>query len=124
MPLSQSDNGISFINGAVEWTRTITGLPPPAPQAGASTNSATTAQTIIRLSVTAAKKKYLFTSDSLSCQQKTAISRELQVHAPAGRGLQVLPERLAGPVLRAQLARPAVQVLPVRSSGPEQTCPT
>src|SRR6185369_9948239 len=57
MPLSQSDNGISFINGAVEWTRTITGLPPPAPQAGASTNSATTAQTIIRLSVAAAKKE-------------------------------------------------------------------
>src|SRR6185369_15011050 len=57
MPLSQSDNGISFINGAVEWTRTITKLPPPAPQAGASTNSATTAQTIIRLSVAAAKKE-------------------------------------------------------------------
>ena len=32
-----------FLTGAVEWTRTITRLPPPAPQAGASTNSATTA---------------------------------------------------------------------------------
>jgi hypothetical protein len=30
-------------NGAVDWNRTSTALQPPAPQAGASTNSATTA---------------------------------------------------------------------------------
>ena len=30
----------------MEWTRTITELPPPAPQAGASTNSATTASSV------------------------------------------------------------------------------
>ena len=31
-------------DGAAERTRTSTGLPPPAPQAGASTNSATAAE--------------------------------------------------------------------------------
>ena len=43
--------------------------------------------------------------------------------AQAGPGLQVLqvlPERLAGPVLRVQRVRLAVPELPVHSSGPEQ----
>jgi hypothetical protein len=39
----------AFLFGAVEWTRTITSLRPPAPQAGASTNSATTAFQILSL---------------------------------------------------------------------------
>jgi hypothetical protein len=70
------------------------------------------------------KKKYLFTSVSLRCQQKTAISRELQVHAPAGPVLPVLPvlpERLAGRVQQVRPAVPELPVLRVRSSEPEQT---
>ncbi len=36
------------LTGAVEWNRTITELPPPAPQAGASTSSATTASRVYK----------------------------------------------------------------------------
>ena len=38
----------AFLNGAAERTRTSTGLPPPAPQAGASTSSATAARLFVK----------------------------------------------------------------------------
>jgi hypothetical protein len=55
LPEKQKDKGLnhqakSFVFiGAVEWTRTITSLRPPAPQAGASTNSATTAFQLLQI---------------------------------------------------------------------------
>src|SRR6185369_2464848 len=70
---------------------------------------------------TATKKKYLFISDSLGCQQKKSISREAQGHAQA---VPVLPEHPAGPELPELLEHSAVRVRQVQSSGPEQTLMT
>lgn len=48
-----------YLTGAVEWNRTITELPPPAPQAGASTSSATTANRVHIHSVYTCISKFL-----------------------------------------------------------------
>jgi hypothetical protein len=66
------------------------------------------------LSKSVAKKKYLFTSDSLGCQQKTAISPELPESASAGQVLRPVEQQ----VLPVRSAEPEPQVLP------EQTCQT
>jgi hypothetical protein len=75
-------------------------------------------KTIIRLSNPAAKKKYLFTSDSVGCQQKTAILQELPEPALAEPVLQALQERFAGPELPAPQVRFSV---PEQLVWPEQT---
>jgi hypothetical protein len=79
----------------------------------------------IQLSKSAAKKKYLFTSDSRRCQQKTAISREPLVREQAE---PVLQERLAGLVLQVPPERLAERELQEQHfSEPElqeQSCPT
>jgi hypothetical protein len=82
----------------------------------------------IQLSKSAAKKKYLFTSDSCRCQQKTAIFREPLVREQAEPGLQVQLVRFAGLVLQVPPERLVGQELQEQHfSEPvqlEQTCPT
>src|SRR4029077_10689402 len=88
-----------MISGAVEWIRTTTVLLPPAPQAGASASSATTANRMLRGILTEAA-----ISEEADSEPESAPALERGPDSAPGPGLETAPES-SEPVAPGPFAR-------------------